>query len=207
MQTFNTTKPLSIIALTLSLAFSLSAHAEALTKDQYKMQSTKINADYKLAKVRCESLAGNAEDICDAEEKGKRNIARAELEIAYTPTIKTRYDLHVAKADAAYAVAMQKCDDKAGITQDLCEKEAKAAKVHAISDAKAQMSTSKVNAVATEKSVEANEKAMEKSDEARQDATADKLKADYAVAKEKCDVLAGGAKNACLSEAKIRFAQ
>lgn len=202
----NTLK-MSALTMALGLVFSMSAMAENMTKDQYKLQETKINAEYKYAKVRCESLAGNAEEICDAEEKGKRNVAKAELEYNFSSTVKTRYNLHVAKADAEYSIAMEKCDAKDGNDEDVCEKEAKAAKVHALADAKAQMSTSKVNAVATEKAVDANAKAMEKSAEARKDATLEKRKADYAVAKEKCDVLAGNAKDVCMADAKIQFGQ
>ena len=201
------TYKMSAITAALGLVFSVNAMAENMTKDQYKLQETKINAEYKFAKVRCESLAGNAEDICDAEEKGKRNVARAELEHNFTTTVKTRYNLHVAKADADYSISMEKCDAKNGNEEDVCEKEAKAAKVHAMADAKAEMSSSKVNAVATEKAIDANTKAMEKSTEARKDATLEKRKADYAVAKEKCDVLAGNAKNACMADAKTQFSQ
>ncbi len=198
---------ISALTLVLGLAFSMTATAENITKDQYKLQETKINAEYKYAKVRCESLAGNAEDICYAEEKGKKNVAQAELEHSYTNTVKSRYNLHVAKADADYSVSMEKCDAKAGNEEDVCEKEAKAAKVHAMADAKAQMSTSKVNAVANEKATEANVKAMEKATEAHKDATTEKRQADYAVAKEKCDALAGSAKNQCMSDAKVSFGQ
>ncbi len=201
MKNFNITA----LALALGLAFSMTATAESMSKEQYKLHEKNINAEYKSARVRCESLAGNAEDICDAEEKGKRNVSRAELEQNYTPTVKTRYNLHVAKAEADYAVAMQKCDDKGGNEADVCVKEAKANKVHAVADAQTEMSTSKVNAVAAEKSTEANEKAMEKSNDARKDATMEKRKADYAVAKEKCDALAGNAKDLCMSDAKMQF--
>lgn len=203
MKNFN----ISALALALGLVFSLSVTAETMTKDQYKLQETKINAEYKYAKVRCESLAGNAEDICYAEEKGKKNVAKAELEHNYTTNVKTRYNLHVAQADADYSVAMEKCDAKDGNEEDVCEKEAKAAKVHAMADAKAQKSTSKVNAVANEKATDANVKAMEKVTDAHKDAAKEKRQADYAVAKEKCDALAGNAKDLCMSDAKIHLAQ
>jgi hypothetical protein len=39
----------------------------------------------------------------------------------------------------------------------------------------------------------------------RKDAAADKRDADYAVAKEKCDALAGAAKDACVGSAKANF--
>ena len=142
MKNFNLSTPLSMILMTLGLAFFCTATvAEGMSKDQYKIDTTKIDAQYKYGKARCESLAGNTKDICEAEEKGKRDIAKAELELAYTPTIKTRYEVHVAKANASYSVAMQKCDEKAGNAEDICEKEAKAAKVHEMADAPAPFTT------------------------------------------------------------------
>ena len=84
-------------------------------------------------------------------------------------------------------------------------KEAKAARVHGQGDAMAQMETRKADAVAIEKSTDANSKAMKKAINAHDDAAADEVDADYAVAKEKCGVLAGDAKGICLKEAKTRF--
>lgn len=184
----------SIIALAVSLSFSMGANAEAMTKDQYKSHATNINAEYKIAKTKCDAFSGNARDICSAEAKGNKSVAKANLEDSYHPTVETHYDARVAKAEASYSVSMEKCDDKAGNDEDVCVKEAKAAKSHELADAKAQMKTSKVDTTAYEKEVIINK-----------DATADKRDADYAVAKEKCDVLAGGAKDVCISEAKVRF--
>lgn len=193
------------LALVIGLAFSVDAMDKSMSKIQYKSHEKSIEAKYKVDKARCDSLAGNANDICVAQAKGKMNIAKAELEANYKPSAKTRYDARVAKADADYSVAIEKCDDKAGNDKDVCVKEAKAAKVHQIADAEAQMKTSKAGAVADEKSGDANAKAMEKAADAHKDAAAAKSDADYAVAKEKCDALAGSAKDLCMSDAKVRF--
>jgi uncharacterized membrane protein YqiK len=214
MKNFN----ISAIALAIGLIFSASAMAESMTKNQYKSHVKSIESEYKVDKTGCDSSAGNAKDICIAEAKGKQSVAKAELEANYKPSIKTRYDANVAKADADYSVAIEKCDDKAGNDKDVCVKEAKAAKVHQIADAKKQMKSKKANAeaketsgdaqaVANEKSGDANAKAAETKADARKDATIEKRDADYAVAKEKCDALAGGVKDKCISDAKLRFGQ
>jgi hypothetical protein len=67
------------------------------------------------------------------------------------------------------------------------------------------MKSSNANAVATKTSIKAGNAADEKINAARKDAAEDKRDADYAVAKEKCDVLAGDAKSRCISDAKARF--
>jgi hypothetical protein len=184
----------SNLALAISLALSTGAIAESMSKKQFKAFDKKIDAEYKVAKKGCNSLSGNAEDICEAQAKGNKNIATTELKYNYTPNAKTLYKARIAKADADYSVASQKCDDKDGNVEDVCEKEAKAAKVQETSAAEAQMKTTKADAVA-----------IEKSSDAREDAEKDMRDANYAVAKEKCEALDGKSEDLCLSDAKVHF--
>ena len=184
----------TIAIVAAGLAFGGSALAQSMSKDEYKAGKERIAADYKAAKAGCDSLAGNAKDICMAQAKGREKVAKAELEAAYKPTDKHRYDAGVARAEADYAVAKERCDDKAGNDKKVCLKEAKAAETRAKADAKANM-----------KVVKASQAAGEKSSAARKDAAEDKRDADYAVAKAKCDTLAGQAKERCVSDAKARF--
>ncbi len=195
----------SAIALAIGLAFSVGALAQAMSKDEYKAGKEKILADYKTAKAACATLSGNANDICQAEAKGTEKVAMADLEASYKPSSKTHYEARVARAEAAYAVAKERCDDLAGNGKDVCVKEAQAAETAAKADAKAQMKTSDANATADEKSAEARSKASTQTANARKDAAAEKLDADYKVAKEKCDTYAGSAKDYCLDQAKARF--
>ena len=183
----------TIAIVAAGLAFGGSALAQSMSKDEYAGKE-RIAADYKAAKAGCDSLAGNAKDICMAQAKGREKVAKAELEAAYKPTDKHRYDAAVARAEADYAVAKERCDDKAGNDKKVCRKEAKAAETRAKADAKANM-----------KVVKASQAAGEKSSAARKDAAEDKRDADYAVAKAKCDTLAGQAKERCVSDAKARF--
>lgn len=196
---------INMIALAVSLAFSASVMAQSMSKDDYKAGKDKIVAEYKQAKTSCGSLSGNAKDICMAEAKGNEKVANAELESSYKPTTKNRYEARVAKAEANYAVANERCDDMAGNTKDVCVKEAKAAEIAAKADAKAQMKTKEANATASEKSYEARNDASDKASDARKDAAADKSDAQYGVAKEKCDVYSGSAKDNCLNQAKVSF--
>ena len=184
----------SVLALTIGLALSTGALADAMSKKQYKSLDKSIDAQYKVAKKGCDSLSGNAEEICEAEAKGIKNTAKAELTYNYNPTNKALYKARVAKAEATYSVENQKCDDKEGNVEDVCEQEAKAAKVQEVASAEAQMKTSKADAVA-----------IEKSSEARKDAESDMRDANYAVAKQKCEALDGKAEDLCMSDAKARF--
>lgn len=196
---------ISARALSLGLAFSTSPMAAGISKGEYKAGNDKITAEYKLAKAACAPLAGNPKDICVAEAKGKEKVAKAELEDSYKLTRETLYKARVAKGEADYAVANEKCDDLAGNLKDVCVKEAKAVEAAAKADAKVQMKTSAARATANEKTSEARSEANTKTADAQKDADATKVDAQYKVAKEKCDFLAGNAKNVCMNDAKARF--
>ena len=159
------------------------AHAASMSKADYTAAKTRISADYKSDKAACASLAGNAKDICIEEAKAKEKVARAELEYGYTGKAGDRTKVAVAKAESAYAVAKEKCDDQAGNAKDVCVKEAKAVETKALADAKMGKEIG----------------------EAKKDAAADKRDADYNVAVEKCDALAGDAKTSCIAAAKAKF--
>ena len=183
MNKTTTTLPTSFAAVAI-LALSLTtAHAASITKMQYEAGKTRISADYKADKAACSSQAGNAKDICIEESKAKEKIAFAELEYAYTGKAKDANKASVAKVEAAYSVAKEKCEDKSGNVKDVCVKEAKAVQAKALADIK--MGKEIV--------------------EAHKDASHDKVDADYTVATEKCDAQAGDAKTACVTAAKAKF--
>jgi hypothetical protein len=201
MNTFTKT----LIAISIGLAFSVSAIAQTFPQEQYKSGKERIAADYKSAVSACDSLAGNAKDICKAEASGDDKVAKAQLDAKYEPSAESSFKLRVAQADARLSVAKERCDDKAGNVKDVCLKEAKAAEVTAKADAKAQIKTAIANEQAARTSATANTKAGAQGDVARRDAASTKREADYSVAKEKCDAFSGDAKNNCMNEAKARF--
>ncbi len=195
----------NMIALAIGCVFSAGAFAQGISKDEYKAGEDKIASDYKSAKAACGAFSGNAKDICVVDAKGKERVAKADLEASFKPSVKTRYQARVVKAEAGYKVAKERCDDLAGNAKDVCVTEAQAARTADKADAKAEMKISNANAMASEKSSTALSDAAGKSQDARRDAAADKLDAEYEVAKEKCDTYAGDTKESCLSEAKARL--
>lgn len=159
------------------------AQAATMSKAEYKAANTRISADYKADKAACASLAGNAKDICVEEAKAKEKVARAELEYSYSGKPGDQTKVLVAKAKSAYAVAKEKCDDKAGNVKKVCVQEAKAVETKALADAKMGKQIG----------------------EAKKEASEEKRDADYKVAVEKCDALAGDAKASCIAAAKAKF--
>jgi hypothetical protein len=165
-----------------------------ISKDAYDLAVKNADAQYKMDKDTCSSRSGNAKDICLAEANGKEKVAKADAEAAYKNTPKVREDARVTRAEATYNVAKEKCDQLSGNPKDVCVKEANAALVKAKADAK-------VDRVAAE----TQQDAATKQADARKEATTDKRAADYKVAIEKCDALAGPAKDSCVSSAKVQY--
>jgi hypothetical protein len=116
-----------LIAIISGLALSTGAMAEpTMTKDAYKAEKERIKDDYKADKARCGSFSGNAKDICLAEAEGKEDVAEADLEARYKPSKASHKKAAIAKAEADYKVAKEKCDDQSGNAKDVCLKDAKA---------------------------------------------------------------------------------
>jgi len=199
------TNHIKLIVLVTGLAWNLGAQAAPMSKTEYQTSQDRISNEHKSTKEACNSKSGNARDICVTEANGQNRIALAELENTYKPSAKNRSQSLVAKAEAEYAVAIQRCDDLAGNTKDVCVKEAKSAEIAAKADAKADLKSSEAGKVANEKSTAAQGKAKQQSNEAHKDAAEDKRDASYEVAKEKCDALSGSAKDSCIDKAKLSF--
>ncbi len=184
------------IALMSAAALGLSgtALAQTMSKDAHDTAIKNAEAQYKVDKANCDGMSGNAKDVCVEEAKGKEKVAKADADAALQNTPKAREEARLARADATYSVAKEKCDDLAGNNKDVCVKEANAAHVKAKADAK-------VDRVAADTRKDANEKLSD----ARKEAATDKRNADYKVAVEKCDALAGSAKDSCVRDAKMHY--
>jgi hypothetical protein len=165
-----------------------------ISKASYTQAVKDADAQYKIDNGACASLSGNAKDICVAEAKGKASVAKAEAEAVYRHTPKARENARIAHAQANYNVAIEKCDDLAGNRKDVCVKEAKS-----------ELVKGKANAKVDRVAADTSHDAATKQAEARKDASADKREAEYKVAIEKCDALAGAAKDACVSNAKAQY--
>ncbi len=167
----------TLLAAAMSPSF---ASAATMVKADYSATKTRISADYKAEQKLCSDLKSNAKDVCSAQAKGKEKVALAELEFAYTGKPADGTKARVATAEAAYAIAKEKCDDLSGNDKDVCVKQAKANEVAALAAAKLG------------KQVAA----------ARTDAAEDVRDANYKLAVEKCDALSGDAKTSCVAAAK-----
>ena len=142
------------------------------------------------------SLSGNAKDICMRGSQGQGEGRQGRSQGGATKARPRRARPRASRAPTpTYEVAKEKCDDLAGNAKDVCVKEAKAAHTKAKADAK-------VDRVAADTQ---HELPCRRPPRRRTDAAEDKRDADYKVAVEKCDALAGDAKDTCVRDAKAKF--
>jgi hypothetical protein len=115
-------------------------------------EEDRIEADYKADKAKCDSMNGNAKDVCQKEAKGKEKVAKAELDAKKDPSARNQRKVEEAKADAKYDVAKEKCDGMKGNEKSACEKDAKAEHERAQADIKRNSAAGASSGASTRKS-------------------------------------------------------
>lgn len=201
----STVTKIGTIAFAAGMLVGVSAIAQTMSYSDYQAGKTKIKADYKTEKKGCAMLAGNSKDICEEQAEGMEDVAKAELYERYKPSLQSHFKVQVAKAEAIYEVAKERCDDLDGNAEDVCEKEAQAALTAAKAKATVEMKTQAAINTANAKSAAAQSQANSQTAELRRDASADQRAAQYKVEKEKCDDFASTAKDNCLRVAQAQF--
>ncbi len=83
------------------------------------------DANYKVARERCDERTGNDKDVCIKVAKAERTRAKADAK-AHRKTVEARQDADKDKREAEYNVAAQKCDALSGDARSACVKDAKA---------------------------------------------------------------------------------
>jgi hypothetical protein len=126
---------LAVAAAVLACGAALGA---AMTKDEYKAASERIATEYQVERQKCGDRHGNVADLCIARAHGARKVAKAELEATYKPSPRTNYEAAIARADAAYVIAKEECDDRKDAERKGCMKDAEAARERAKEEAKAK---------------------------------------------------------------------
>lgn len=177
----------------------MASTAFALTPAEHDAEKTRIETEYKAAKQQCKSMKGNAKDVCEKQASGQEKVAKAELDFRADGSESNRHKLAKAKADADYDVAKEKCDDLSGNAKDVCTKDAKAAHVKALEAAKVAEARMEPNSNTASKQAHVADTRKEADEKVRE--------AEYKAAKERCDAMSGNAKDACVADAKRKYAQ
>jgi len=124
---------------------SMENKSQGISGDEYKREKDRIEADAKAAKEKCKSLKDNAQDICETEAKGNEKLAKKELDYKKNPNDRNRQQVEAMKAEVAYELAKEKCEDQKGDAQSNCKKQAKAEKDRAMASAKGKKVASAMN--------------------------------------------------------------
>jgi hypothetical protein len=104
------------------------ADAEAQYKNTDKARrDAKIEAaeaDYDVAKAKCDAKSGNDKDVCIKEAKAAETKAKVDAK-ATEKVAAIRQDAKEDKMEADYKVAIEKCDALTGAAKDACVADAK----------------------------------------------------------------------------------
>jgi len=115
------------------------AEAEASHKNTVKARNdarlAHVEANYELAKEKCDDLAGNNKDVCMKEAKSAQTRGKADAKVDRVAADTTQTSVKKVadakqeatedKRDAEYKVAVEKCDAFAGDVKDRCVNDAK----------------------------------------------------------------------------------
>ena len=104
-------------------------HAEVAYKGTPKAREHAIKeiaeADYQVARERCDDKTGNDKDVCVKVAKAAMTKAKADAK-ASRVAADARMDASKDKREADYKVAAEKCDAMTGDAKSACVKDAKA---------------------------------------------------------------------------------
>jgi hypothetical protein len=130
--------------------FNVATATNQEAKDAYYAAADKAAADYRDARLKCDVLNGNAQDVCVEQAKAAQTRAKGEAEALYLNTRKARQKARTDIANADFAVAKAMCGSKTGKDKDACIKQANAVQEHALADAKADRKVSLEKCEATD---------------------------------------------------------
>ena len=186
-------QPLTAVLLVAACAFASGVNAEPLSTKERRLDHDKAQAAYRFDWASCRKQQGNAKDACKVEARGRFQVAKAEIDARYKNSPVNQDRIKLAKTDATYRLALEKCADLGGNARDVCKADARATSVAARAEAR-------LSRASVDKGVNSRQAVSERK-EAREDTAA----ALYAAARERCDTLSGAARAACVDDAKKKF--
>jgi len=127
----------------------------AMGEDAYEAAQDRIEAQAKAQRKACVPLKGNAKEVCQLEAKGREKAAKAQLEAEDEPSPDAEKNAKIARAEADYDIARQRCAPLKDRAKDRCVKQARHDRDAAIRLAKVEkveeMNTLKAKAAAQQK--------------------------------------------------------
>lgn len=109
--------------------------ALAMSGEEIRAETERIASQYRAAMAHCQTLQGNDRDICSEDAKGSQRVAQAERDAKLQGDADHNYEVRVARAEADYRVAKERCNEMRGDAIGICKKDAEAAYRKAQQDA------------------------------------------------------------------------
>jgi len=113
----------SLFISSIALAAALAGTAIA-QPGQRTMTDDQVSAQYDEDMKHCNTLQGNAADVCEEQAKAKRDAAKADAK-ANKESAEARQEANKEKRDAQYDVEKERCDSLSGDAKDQCIAEVK----------------------------------------------------------------------------------
>lgn len=123
---------LAITAAALTSATSVSA----MSAEEARAETQRIALQYEQTMAHCRTLQGNMREICEEDAKGSRRVAQAERDLKLQGGAEHEYQVRLARAQADYRVAHERCNDMRGEAVKVCKRDAEQAYLRAQQDAR-----------------------------------------------------------------------
>ena len=122
-----------LICLVVAAALSTVAWSAPpnMSLADYLARKKQISTEHRSAQTACGISPSIDLEVCLVEAMGRDSVAKADLEVAYRSTPRTRYEANEARAEARFWVAREQCADSAAPLRDACVRDAKAIRVAA----------------------------------------------------------------------------
>lgn len=116
----------------------------------YLARKRQIDVGTRAAQAACGANPSSQREICLSVALGDDVVAKADLEVAYRSTPRTRFEATEARAQARYLLARERCADTAQALRSGCTRDARGERLAAQADATAVMRAAEADAVAAE---------------------------------------------------------
>jgi hypothetical protein len=138
------------LLLTAALPTLVGATPANMSVADYLLRKKQITTETRAAQSACGMNPSRDRELCLAKALGVDGVAKADLEVAYRSTPRTRFEASEARAQARFWIARERCADTPQELRSDCLRDARGGRVTAQADAAVVMKTAEDNAFAAE---------------------------------------------------------
>jgi hypothetical protein len=140
----------AVFVAALLVSGGAAADPSNMPLSEYLAKKRVFAADYRSARSVCAAKPWRDGEICRVEALGRDVIAKADLEVAYRSTPRTRYEASEARSTADFWLTRERCADVDHRLQRACLQDAKAVQLAARAEAEQTMKIAESRRIADE---------------------------------------------------------